>query len=410
VEEHVIQDVSPDLGEIQAAIETLPEDQQRRLARWLGNRLARARAAVVDREVFFRSPALLWSIVSLLAFLAVEAAAFRSGWYNRYLQSNSSAGMVESYLFWLSRTPPGKVPEVMVIGDSRIAEGFSSRTADASAGNRIHFWNFGIGGTEPRIWYYILRDADPTRRRFQAIVLALDYYADEDTGDSTVDHLTNLNYVIGRLRLTDCPDFAFSMMTREARQRALAGCLLKGITLRRDLREFLSNIRGRITANKDWRDNGLAYVTGYSGVDKNLNGLTADFAKQTIAYPPGLDEHQTVTIRDRLMPPAVPQLGKTTRYREQWLGRIIDLYKDSPTKIIFLEVPRAPLPRPESRYAATFLNTALKRPNVLALPSSTFRYLEKPELFFDGLHLNKDGRQLFSAKVGESVPSMIGIQ
>jgi len=200
-----------DLEEIQRAIELLPPDRQRALANRIGKRLAwRARekrvrkARFVNRRLFYKSPALLWTVVSLLAFLIAEGAIFRLGWYNKYLEPDSSAGMVESYLFWLSHSHPVKVPQVMVIGDSRIAEGFSGPIAEKAAGNRIHFWNFGIGGISPRVWYYMLRDGDPTRRRFSAIVMALDRYTDEDGWDSWSDRTIDLNFVIGRLRLIDC--------------------------------------------------------------------------------------------------------------------------------------------------------------------------------------------------------------
>ena len=61
----------------------------------------------------------------------------------------------------------------------------------------------------------MLRDADPTRRRFAAIVLALDQYSDQDSLDSVQDRLIDLNFVIGRLRVTDCADFAASMKSPE---------------------------------------------------------------------------------------------------------------------------------------------------------------------------------------------------
>jgi hypothetical protein len=398
-----------EFGEIQAAIEKLPEDQQRELAQWLKAR-ARPKPAVIDQRVFFKSPALLWSIASLLFFLAVEGAVFRSGWYNKYLDPDSSTGSVESYVYWLRRTPPAHVPEVMLLGDSRIAEGFSSRAADALTGNRVHFWNFGMGGTTPRVWYYVLRDADPTRRRFQAIVIALDRYADEDSWDSSPNRIIDLNFAIGRLRLEDCIDFARSMNTRAFQSRALTGCLFKGITLRRDVQEFLRNIPARLKHSRDWRNNGLGYVSGYLGFQEDLSGLSADFARRTIHFPPGLSRQRQDSVQARLLPDPTPQTGEMTRYRELWLGRIIDLYNDSPTRIIFLEVPRGPLPIPESPAPATFLEAALKRPRVSALPSSTFRDLEKPELFFDGLHLNGTGRKLFSAKIAEIVPPLIGRQ
>jgi lysophospholipase L1-like esterase len=46
---------------------------------------------------------------------------------------------------------------------------------------------------------------------------------------------------------------------------------------------------------------------------------------------------------------------------------------------------------------------------VFALPQGTFRDLENPDLFFDGLHLNKIGRDLFSRKIASQVSPLIGI-
>jgi hypothetical protein len=409
--------LSADLNEIRDAIGKLPAEQQDSLADWLRQlRAGRARekrslrAASTDNRVFFKSPALVWTLISLMAFLIADGAIFRLGWYNKYLEPQSSAGMVESYLFWLKHTLPAKVPEVMVLGDSRIAEGFSSRDADRAAGNKIHFWNFGMGGTSPRIWYYVLRDADPTRRRFRAIAMELDHYSDQDEFDSRPNRLIDLNFIIGRLRLTDCPDFAASMVSREFKEKALAGCLFKGIPLRRDAQEFLRNISDRIKRSKDWRDKGLFYTTDYLGREENLNGLSADFAQRTLVYPPGIDEQRRSSIEAMVMPAVAPQTGETARYRELWLGRILDLYKDSPTRIIFFEVPRAPLPRPEDHVPAAWLQSALKRPRVAALPQNTFRDLERPDAFFDGLHLNRVGRGIFSARIAETIPPLIGIQ
>jgi uncharacterized membrane protein YgcG len=116
---------SPDLQEIRDAIGQLPAEQQESLAKWLRQlaaerasekRVIRERARHNDHRVFFRSPALIWTFISLIAFLVAEGAIFRLGWYNKYLEPQSSAGMVESYLFWLKHTLPTAAPEVMVLG------------------------------------------------------------------------------------------------------------------------------------------------------------------------------------------------------------------------------------------------------------------------------------------------------
>lgn len=405
-----------DLQEIQKAIETLSDDERHRLSRWLRWQNSVRRRTKPPRpprqpeqRVFFKSPVLTWTLASLLAFLIVEAVVFRVGWYNKYLEPNSAAGMVESYLFWLSRARPVSVPQVMVIGDSRIAEGFSAPLAQKATGGRVHFWNFGLAGTTPRAWYYILRDADPTRRRFAAIVLALDGYTDEDRWDSATNRLIDINFVIGRLRLSDCWDFASSMGTTDYREKAFSGCLFKGITLRRDVQDLLVHRGDRLKRAKDWRNNGIIYISDYSGRPESLAGLSADLQNHTIHYPAGLAQPEKDAIHDRIMPPMAPQSGDNARYRKLWLNRILDLYRNSGTKMIFLELPRAPLPPAPSPIPAGWLHSALDRPGVFALPENTFRDLERPEVFFDAMHLNKVGREAFSQKIAAGVPPLIGI-
>lgn len=340
----------------------------------------------------------------------MEGLIFRAGWYSRYLEPASSAGTVEGYLHWLKSEPRPGVPEVLVVGDSRIAEGFSTPAANAAAGGRIRFWNYGVGGATPRVWYYELRDADPTRRRFAAIVFALNRYSDVDEKPSIVDRIIDLNFVIGRLRLSDCFDFAFSLDDWSYRGKVLSGCLLKGIPLRRDAEEFLRHVHDRLRRAKDFRANGRRYVDNYGGRDQDLQGLAADFANHTIQFPAGLDDGRRDTIYATVMPELAAQTGETTEYRKLWLGRILDLYKDSPTRIIFLELPRAPVPTPDGPAPPRFIEWAKQRPDVTALPAETFRDLERPEWFFDGYHLNRTGRKLFTARLAARIPSLIGIQ
>ncbi len=347
--------------------------------------------------------ALRWTISSLFVFLIVEGLIFRTGWYENYLEPESSAGVVEDRLYWLRTHAPGSVPEILVVGDSRVGEGFSAPAADDAAGKRVRFWNFGVAGATPRVWYYELRDADPTRRRFAAIVFALDHYSDEDGDPPVEDRITDLNFAIARLRLTDCPDFAFSMSSFAYRGKAFAGCLLKGIPLRSDLQHFLANIRLRIARSKQFHDLGLEYINDYDGRDSNLHGLSADLATRKIHFPPGIDAEQHDTIVSTVTPDPAPDTGQVTAYRQHWLGRILDVYKDSPTRIVFLQLPRAPLRIPENPVPPRFLTAALTRPRVTALPRETFEDLERPELFFDGYHLNRAGRALFSARLAELV-------
>ena len=342
-------------------------------------------------------------LIVLLAFFAADSLLFRAGWYNAYLEPDSSAGSLEAQLHWLRDSPVHHPPEVLVIGDSRIAEGFSSPIAGLTTGQALRFWNFGLGGTTPRVWYYTLRAADPTRRRFQSIVIALDKYPDRDWFAEFEDRISDQNYIVMRLGLSDCFDFASSMHTSEIRQRALFGCLFRGIVLRNDVQTFLSHPEARLTHAADWRQNGLGYSDGYGGKTENLRGLSVDWSHRTIHFPDGVSEATRANVMRFVLPEPAENRGALARYRQRWLGGILDLYKDSPTHLIFLQLPRAPLVDPEARAGKGFVDSLTLSPHIQVLPAPTFVDLERPEFFADGLHLNRNGRAVFSERLAALV-------
>ena len=349
----------------------------------------------------------LWAVVSLTAFFTADAFLFRTNWYDAYLEPGSSAGSLELRLDWLRNTRPTTVPDVLVVGDSRVAEGFSSRTAALAVEPHLHFWNFGLAGTTPRVWYYALRDADPTRRRFAAIVIAMDNYSDEDWFAEFEDRATDQGYLAMRLGLGDCVDFAASMHTMPARYRALFGCLFRGMILRNDVQAFIAQPESRIAHAADWRQNGLGYIGSYDGKPENLRGLTIDWQTRTAHFPDGVSDAIRDNVDKFVLPEPVPNTGALARYRRRWLGRILDLYKDSSTRLVFLQLPRAPLVQPGLQTPHGFLDSVAHAPRVTVLPADTFADLERPELFADGLHLNREGRPIFSTRVAEQVDAIL---
>jgi hypothetical protein len=272
----------------------------------------------------------------------------------------------------------------------------------------LHFWNFGLAGTTPRVWYYTLRDADPTRRRFRAIVIALDNCSDEDWFAEFEDRASDQNYLVMRLGLDDCVGFASSMRTMAARQHGMFGCLFRGIILRDDVQTFLAQPEARITHAADWWKNGLGYISGYGGKPESLGGLTVDWENRAIHFPAGVSDAIKANVEKFVLPEPVPNTGALARYRQRWLSGILDMYKDSPTRLIFLQLPRGPLVMPGTRTPHGFVDTVWQRPRVDVLPADTFVDLERPEVFADGLHLNREGRPIFSTRLAERVDAILG--
>ncbi|HZL56127.1 MAG TPA: hypothetical protein VFC21_03555, partial [Bryobacteraceae bacterium] len=242
------------------------------------------------------------TLAGFIAFAAVEGGIFHSGWYSKYLEPNSTAGQVEYHLFWFRRMKVPKVPDVLVVGDSRIAEGFSCPIASSAVGGKVHFVNFGMPGSSPRVWYYTLRDMEKDRNRFSAITIAFDRYSDADGGERIQDRPTDLNFLAGRLRLGDCADFSRSFTDPGSRRNALTACFLRGLAFRSDVREFLSDIPGRLARTRDWRNNGAGYIDGYGGKPEDLTGLTLDPATHSIHFPAGVKDWQIDSAKATLTP------------------------------------------------------------------------------------------------------------
>lgn len=349
----------------------------------------------------------LWTIVALAAFFAADSLLFRTGWYAYHLEPDSSAGTLESQLHWLQDAPPSGRPEVLVVGDSRIAEGFSARFADAAGNQHLRFWNFGMAGTTPRVWYYALRAADPTRRRFAAVVIALDKYSDQDWFAEFQDRTSDQSFVVMQLGLGDCVSFASSMNATALRLHALFGCLFRGVVLRPDVQSFLAHPEVRLERSANWLKNGLGYTSDYPGKPESLRGLTVDWNRRTIHFPDDVSAPIRANVTEFLLPEEVPNTGTLARYRQHWLGGILDMYKGSPTRIVFLRLPRGPLVNPQTRTGPGFVDRAAKMPRVSVLPADTFNDLECPQLFADGLHLNRDGRPVFSRRLAQKVASIL---
>ena len=344
----------------------------------------------------------MWIALTLASFFVADSLLFRTGWYTKFLEPDSSAGTLESRLDWLRSAPPSSQPEILVVGDSRIAEGFSAPAANAAADGRFYFRNFGVSGATPRVWYYSLRAADPTRRRFATIVLALDTYSDDDWFAEFDRRTTDQSYLVMELGLRDCFGFAESMHDAPLGLHAFFGCLFRGIILRDDVQAFLANPGARLSHAADWRANGAGYINAYEGEPANLSGISIDWRKRTIQFPDRIPQTVRDNVRRFDMREPVRQTGEVARYRRRWLGGILDDYRNSPTRLIFLQLPRGPVidPAESQPHNAGFVSSAAKSPRVRILPSDTFTDLERPELFFDGLHLNRDGRAIFSKRLG----------
>ena len=348
--------------------------------------------------------------LAFLGLFALDGLVFRTPFYPSVLEMDSSTGGFELIL-WREQQAQTQNGDnlVVTLGDSRFA--YSPRLAnELSAQTGYVFRHAGVAGTDVRAWYYMLRDLDPTARRYRAIVFGVRDYDDEDEYFTPDDDIRALHYAIARLRWSDVPGFALSFHSPKLKWEALRGAALKGIVYQSDLLAFLAKPTERIRLARIEHRKYEQWTYGYVETPRSLEGLRIDWPAWKVTFPPGLDQDQIDTVNRDLMRDPAPQTGRLAAFRRAWYGRILDRYRGSPTKIVFVRLPRAPIPRPDGlvRKKSATIRDFASLPNVLLCDEHAFESLEHPELFRDALHLNRAGIARFSPMLAESIGRMLG--
>jgi hypothetical protein len=350
----------------------------------------------------------LAAFLALLAFASLlgDVLIFRSGFYGQFLEPLSTTGSFERILYAEVHRPPSGKNEVLVLGNSRLAEGFSARIANEYK-PQDNFWfaNCAVAGTPARAWYYFARDVDPHRTRYAAIAIPLDDYDDPDDTSDPAEQVWEMNYIINRLRLTDILPFTLSFKSWSTRFEALRGSTCKGLVLQRDLYDFFQRPGERLESVKAYREHGTAWFYAYGGALPSLAGVSVDWAARRATFPPGLPENQQQELNRLFFTPPPPQNGYTRDYQVRWLAALADLYRGSKTRIVIYQIPRnlAPNPAPPARLPWTTVDELRKRPWVSVVDRHVFEPLEKPEFFADYLHMNAEGRKQFSPLLADTV-------
>ncbi|MBZ5610951.1 MAG: hypothetical protein LAP38_22025 [Acidobacteriia bacterium] len=351
------------------------------------------------RDSWARPIAIYASAAAL--FLASEFLLFRTPFYRSLLEPESYSAQVGLLLAAQRQQPPSAASTVLVLGDSRIGEGFSAKIANESVqDHRLTFANAAISGSTPRSWYYVLRELGSGVSNYRAIVLAVDDYRDEDGVWSWADYPIDLPIAVACLRLNDTLSFAASFHQAADRFYNLRGALLKGFVYKDDWQALLANPRARFQKVAAFREHSAEWRYGYTGRPESLAGLSVDWATRSVHFPSGLTEAQRRELSTAILRDTDPQHGDKFRYRKYWLGRILERYRSKSTRIIFARVPRLPVQRPEpANLPSAIRDLAASGPGSIVLDENAFASLEKPEYFADSLHLNASGRAAFSQQL-----------
>lgn len=340
-------------------------------------------------------------LLGAAAFLCVDGGIFHSGLYVSILAPNSYAGRIAEITKAEEQRDPSGLKEVLILGDSRIAEGFSSTLADElGSPSGLKFVSLAEPAASANTWYYMVRDVDPTTRRYSAIVIPYGVGYEPNRADPL-----RISMTAPLLRYADCLHFASGFQRWSGRFRAFTACILRGSAYQDDVADFVENPVARLRSIQQGPKRTHSREV-YQGRDYDLVGTSYDATTGEVTFAAKLTEAQRQAIRKSLIQPSESDVEYSLKLQREWIPQIMNRYSKSPTAIVLTPVPRGPfveLPGFSRPYHSILPNTVTQR-TPFSLPEQTFEFLEKPEYYFDAFHLNAKGRQRFTETlVGELV-------
>ena len=331
-------------------------------------------------------------LLGIAAFICVDGAIFHSGLYVSILAPSSYAGRVERMTLAEKKRAPSGMKEVLVLGDSRIAEGFSATLANelgSPAG--LKFVSLAEPAASANTWYYMVREVDPTKRRYAAIIIPYGLGYEPNNADPL-----RISMTAPLLRYEDSFHFASGFQRWSGRFRAFIAGILRGSAYQDDVVDLLAHPIARINSVR--QADRTHSRSEYKGRDYDLVGTSYDAATGAVTFAPKLTEAQRAAFRKSLIQPSQSDTEYSLKLQRDWIPRIIDRYSDSPTAIVLTPLPRGPfleLGGFSKGYESVLPASVIDRTS-FSLPGHTFQFLEKPEYYFDAFHLNAKGRQKFT--------------
>ena len=347
-------------------------------------------------------------LATIAFFIAFEGILFHTGLYSSVVEPDSSTGYMELQLRNEIRRPKPNRNQVLAVGHSRMAL-LPRVVNEDKPGTGYTFASIALGGSTTRAWYYALRAVDPNARNYAAIVIPTDDYNEPDSYDYQSEREPDLHYLIARLEFHDLLEFPWTYRDKKLQWQIVRGMILKGTIYKRDFLEFLDHPIARIAKVRYYNSDSAGWYYSYGGVDQNLTGLQIDWQHKTMQIPDRVSDSQRQDLKNELFPTLPPDEGRETAYLRYWYGRIIDHYRGSGTKLIFLRVPRAAVSPPDvPPKPASAVRQIASQPDVIVLDERLFNQLEHPDLFWDGWHMNRDGMEQFSKILAVEVRRVLG--
>ena len=336
----------------------------------------------------------------VVVFAVADAALFRSGLYGFGAKPDSSGGWVAlRALIDPALLPAPAAPSVYLVGDSRMADGCGAELVQAAIGEpRVTVRDGSMPGSTPRVWPFLLRETTDVQAPWTLVVVGLASYDDDAEPEPFADRALDLAFTGQLSRFGDAAEIAASYAAGDSKRDAWLGTLVKSYAWRHDQRDLLARPLQRYLDVR-WQL-GSRRRSVYTGQEGSLAGVHVD-GDRIAGVPPG-SEAMAPLLHELVWPSRAA--CDNTEYRRQWLGRLVDAAAANGSTVVFVRLPTQVLPRAEPRPPRENVLAELRqRPNVRVLARDLGAELERPEFFFDTVHLNRAGRERFSRLLADAL-------
>ena len=349
-------------------------------------------------------------------FLALDHAVFSTKVYGRWADPISTAGKIISALDGFDHMRASN-NGIVVVGDSRIGEGFSVAVADdiaAQSPTQAAFGKLAVPGTTPRIWYYLLRQTGLRGHHVKIVAIMLTSYHDNDR-ENLVDRSYDIAFLHPLVGPLDLFDLTASFESLALQGEAAEAVLLKGLSYNTDLHAFLAAPRQRILTAEAWHDHGAEWIRAYPGSAGSLAGLNFNLARGELVLPPHTSPALATKLQDyssllALSQGRLPDNAPSHAYRAEWLPRIAALCAAEDARLYVFRIPRGPLHFlvNDDGVPSGVVAQMQASGKLVLLPANLFDHLERPDYFSDQLHMNALGRSIFSRDLASVLLDRLG--
>ncbi len=337
--------------------------------------------------------------------MGLDAVVFRSGLYYRWADPDSTAGTCVAAIEVARTLYSTGARNVLVVGDSRIGNGFSGSIADAAVeGSNLHFLPVGIPGTTPRVWPHVTEAFDMEAHPLAAAVFIVLDLDDTHEAEDLATRALDLAYLAPLLGITDLLHLPPTFDEPVSKQRAVRQILLPGTAMHSDAMGFIGAPINRIERVLLYRREHLTSFLAYPGHSERID---ADIERQPAAMRIDPSWAGYVAQLNGSMPMQPPTV--TGAYRTRWFGAIAERCRKAGVPMLLLPIPRGPYHRAFGKASTLSGSLALLQEQgaLRVLDPTPFRQLEEPQYFFDILHLNADGRRACSTELARAVKSVL---